>query len=1784
MRTASLDAFPTPIEQLNLRRVVIVDDDCDLADATADALRDIGYAATTADDGDSAIERAGQFAADVAVIDLRLGMEDGVDLIAELRKVRPNIQCILVTGHADTSSAVRALRNGASEYLYKPVEINMLDAVLNRCFDRLRLEAEKDAAERALRESEERFRAFFENTPVNMSLKDTDGRHLMVNESHADWLGKSVDNVVGKYTAELLQDQNRFHAMAAMEQSVIESGDSIQEEIRVRKEDGSTHDRILIKFPVKSDEGTISAIGTVAIDITEQKRAERKLAESETLLRNFIDNSNATMNLKDLNGRYLLVNEAFKKKRGDGDYIGKTYQQSESTADVAKILAADRRVIDTGEVVHGEGYVEYENGTSWYRRYTKFPVLDADGTLIGIGSIGSDESEQVRTEEALRASEARYRDLTEGSVQGILLHRDFKPIYVNQAWAVMFGYDSPDEILAMESIAPLFATGEVARLTMHQTAHTEGGEAPNRHEFQGIRKDGSRIWLDNTARTIMWDNKETIQATVVDITERKVAENAKRETEAHLRAIIDNYPSLISLKDLEGRFLLVNDAFAKLRRVSVEECIGVTPEQLETPEHAAVVKEHDLAALEGGAPITYERVWVNKFGESYPVAITKFPTYDADGKLMGIGTIGIDITERKRAQDALRESEALLRSVIDSSPTPISLKGLDHKLLVVNQAFEEVFQLTSGQLIGHVVTEFLHNEHAERVHALDRQVIETGKKQSEERSLTLPNGNIMESIVTRFPIANEQGKVTLLGTIVTDISDRKKAEDALRESESLLRSIIDSSPSPITLKDLDHNFVVVNKAFEKITGVPADQVIGRTSSVYMTPKLTKVAELQENRVIETGKTSSKERVATLRNGTQVQSVATKFPIVNADGEITLIGTIMTDISNLRKAEEAKRNSEAQLRAIVDNYHSRITLKDTDGRYLLVNEAFAKSRNLSVRDLIGKMPDDIESAHQAAVVKDHDKDAMEHGGVVTHQRDWKAKDGTFHPREVTKFPAYDTDGRLMGIGSISTDISERKRMEDALRESEALLRSVIDSSPTPISLKGLDHKLLVVNRAYEKMHGQPAATLVGKSAVEYMAPEHAQATREMERRVVTEGRTISEERIASLPDGTQIQCIVTKFPVRNTGGAISLVGTIMTDIANRKKMEAALRESEQQLRLVIDSLPVLITYVNANEQYVLANKTGAEWYATTPEAFVGKSPMELQGDSYEKYRAQIKETLKGNKVTFEANVSFPDGTTRDVEITNVPDIAEDGAVRGFFGMTHDVSERKHAERLVKESEARFRAVVDNSPAAIYLKDIEGHYLIANKTFREWLNVDSDEDWLGKTIDDFFPSDKIRISKTHDQQVVAQREPVVEERELIFPDGVTRRTLNHKFPILGPGGECIAIGTVNMDVTDQYDLQSQLVQAQKMEAVGQLTGGVAHDFNNLLGVIIGNLDFLSEELRENEELTALLEPAMKAALSGATLNKQLLAFSRKQALSPKVVDLNQHIAGVLDMLHRTLGETVEIRANLDSSMPTTKVDPAQLESVLLNLAVNARDAMPDGGTLSIETDKVHLDEDYVAMRPEVSPGDYVVLAVTDTGTGMSPEIQVQAFDPFFTTKRVGEGSGLGLSMVFGFTKQSGGHVEIKSDVGKGTMVKVFLPQVEKSEQDDPLEEPSTPKAKGESILVVEDDPGMLELVTNYLGNLGYIVSAAESGKAALEILEQVGTIDLLLTDVVMPGGISGPALAESVKERRPNIKVIFMSGYTANKLNPSVQRDGDATLLLKPFRNMDLAKTLRKTLDD
>ena len=642
-------------------------------------------------------------------------------------------------------------------------------------------------------------------------------------------------------------------------------------------------------------------------------------------------------------------------------------------------------------------------------------------------------------------------------------------------------------------------------------------------------------------------------------------------------------------------------------------------------------------------------------------------------------------------------------------------------------------------------------------------------------------------------------------------------------------------------------------------------------------------------------------------------------------------------------------------------------------------------------------------------------------------------------------------------------------------------------------------------------------------------------------------------------------------------------------------------------LMLSNLPVLLHSMDAAGRILAVNRRWSQ--------FLGYSQREIQGRNFNDLLAPESRSRLVQDV-YPAYLQT--GACRGEIVTLM---CRDGSpAQAFLSMTAYRGDKGRIERSVcvldvplvvaappQEREPqpvtedqRFRSAFESAGHGMALVSPLGEITLANGAFWEFLGR-APEARFNVALDDVLHKDDRDLFLTRVGELINGSIPSVrQDFRYSGPDGQMRHGLTSVAMVRNEAGEIEQIIVQIVDTSDRHKAARQLQQAQKMEAIGQMTGGLAHDFNNLLTVVIGNLELLESRLGGDEKAVRRLGEAIDAARKGSDLTRQMLAFARKQVLEPREVKVNELVKGIAPLIARSIGETVQLKVDTMAGEPLALIDPSQLESAILNLAINARDAMPTGGLLTIETQPVYLDQNYVAKHADMTPGHYVLVAVSDTGTGMSGELLEKVFQPFFTTKEHGKGSGLGLAMVYGFIKQSGGHINVYSEVGHGTAIKMYLPRKFAAGEMMPAVEGVAPEmeAPGElpvaaeppaeprrpKILVVEDQEAVRSVACGFLEDFGYDVVEAEDGLQALARLQENPDIDLMFSDVVMPGGLNGFDLAQAARGIRPKLKIVHTSGYPKGAMvHQEEPRFREGFIIMKPYRREDLQKIVRDALE-
>ena len=766
--------------------------------------------------------------------------------------------------------------------------------------------------------------------------------------------------------------------------------------------------------------------------------------------------------------------------------------------------------------------------------------------------------------------------------------------------------------------------------------------------------------------------------------------------------------------------------------------------------------------------------------------------------------------------------------------------------------------------------------------------------------------------------------------------------------------------------------------------------------------------------------------------------------------------------------------------------------------------------------------------------------------------------------------------------------ELEQFAYTLRQSEERFRMMADCAPVLIWISGANKRSTYFNKPWLEFTGHTLEQELDNGWIEGVHPDDLARCLEVFTKAFEAQEPFAMDYRLRRHDGAYRWITDQAVPrFDRLGCFLGYIGSAI-DITERKQAEAALRDNEEQLRDFLENAHDLIQSVGADGRFLFVNRAWQDALGYTAEEAARITIFDvIAPEAHEHCRVFFGRILAGEALRVEVPFVTKDGRRVLVEGSANCRFDSDGRPMTTRGIFRDVTDSKKAEEQVRAAQHMLKTVLNNIPQGVFWKDRQSRYLGCNAVVTRSTGVERAELLLGRTDHELpgLTKEQADFFLQKDREVMASGQPqlgIIEQARL--PNGDTIWMETSKLPMRDVTGEVVGILGTWQDITERKSLEEQLRQSQKMEAFGQLAGGVAHDFNNLLTVILGFSEVLLMQLPAQDPMRSSLQAISEAGESAASLTRQLLAFSRQTVLETKVFNLNAVVNDTGKMLRRMIGEDVLLTTVLDPKLRSMKADPGQLGQVLMNLAVNSRDAMPKGGKLTIETGNVALDQSYADTHPEVQPGQYVLLAVSDTGSGMTPEVQRRIFEPFFTTKGVGKGTGLGMAVVHGIVKQSGGSIEVYSEPGIGTAFKLYFPVVDEVFAMPTQKSPSEKAERGtETVLLVEDEGSVRSLAQLVLQFHGYTVVAASNGIEAMQTVEKYrGRIDLLVTDVVMPE-MDGPDLAGALRSRFVQMKVLFLSGYT----NDAVVRHGilheEVAFLQKPFSPLALARKVREVLN-
>lgn len=997
----------------------------------------------------------------------------------------------------------------------------------------------------------------------------------------------------------------------------------------------------------------------------------------------------------------------------------------------------------------------------------------------------------------------------------------------------------------------------------------------------------------------------------------------------------------------------------------------------------------------------------------------------------------------------------------------------------------------------------------------------------------------------------------------------ERVKEALGESPELLSPPMGGSPFFSYVKAVtptESRVIQASDNYPQMMGIPGRDVVGKTMADLFPADLAGKVTADDWAVASGGKVLELEEEFNGRTYTSI-----KFPIIQV-GESLLAGYSF-DITERKQTEESLLRTQFS----VDHTEDLVLWVNPEGRFLYANEASCRRLGLSREELLGMTIYDIDPGTPQPWSTRFEE--IRERGSFTFESSHRAKDGEIFPVELTV--THVNHGGQEYTAASARDISARKRAE---RELQITSRAIEQAG---IGAMRLDRegRILEVNGYLCRLLGYSREELLRMTVFDVTVDLEASAW---------SGRW---EGLKELGPTTSEQAYRTKsgevVPVESSASIVEFDGQefdhiLVHDISDRKKAEGSLRQSEARFRGIFEQGSVGIALLDPNGSFLRANSNFCKMLGYKEDDLIGKSIAEVTA------REDVQSSLEDTRALYSGKLSVltmdkrylrKDGELVWGQVSASLLRDKDANPVGSVAMVQDITERRRAEEALRESEAKIRSILDNIKVGVAVISPQMEILEMNPRMREWFPaIDPDQQSIcyrafnnppREAVCDYCPTCK------------TLRDGLVHEATILTPSaGVVRNYRVVSSPIFDATGEVTAAIEMVEDVTERLALEQQLQQSQKMEAVGQLAGGMAHDFNNLLTSVLG----YSELLLSDPEFatTAWHDDVVEIRAAGqraAALTRQILAFSRRQALRLDVVLLSEVVTGMESLLRRTLGENIDLVSLQHPDLGHTEIDVHQFEQVLLNLAINARDAMPAGGRLTLETANVELDEEYCSTHPEVTPGDYVMLAVSDTGIGMDEATLGHAFEPFFTTKAPGEGTGLGLATVYGIVKQSRGNIFVYSEPSNGTTFKTYLPRVAIRETAQVVVLREQVSSLGDEIvMVVEDESSLRSLIERVLGAAGYTVICFGSADEAMVALQQGQEgIDLLLTDVVLPGVMQGNDLARSIQRSRPQLPVLFMSGYTRNAIVHAGRLDEGINFLEKPFTPEALSRTVRQVLD-
>ncbi len=1172
--------------------------------------------------------------------------------------------------------------------------------------------------------------------------------------------------------------------------------------------------------------------------------------------------------------------------------------------------------------------------------------------------------------------------------------------------------------------------------------------------------------------------------------------------------------------------------------------------------------------------------------------IVAAPVRENDGSISKMEIIA-DITDGKRTEERLRRSEEKYRTLFEESFDGLFITSPGGKILDINKKGVAMFGYdTKEEMLS------LDLERDVYTHPLDiERILAMLSEQGSAEYEVVVKKKSGEEMVTCGSLAAEKDEkdvITAYRGIVRDITDRKRAEEKLVSSEKAYRTLAENIPGIVYRVHFnDHpSMEFFNNQVESITGFTlAELTIGEVCSIdplILSEDRPKVVELVKESFSQNQPFHIEYRIRH-KNGATRHLLEYGRPVLGSGGAPSFIDGVIFDVTERRTAELDLKASEERFKGVFQNAAVGIDLVDALGRIVEANHSFAQMLGYSVDELV-KMtildithPEDVEDSNYR-----HQKMVEGKTDAYRFEKRYVRKDGEVFWADVSVSPVKGPDGVYEATIGVISDITARKRAEEQLTETEERFRQAFENANIGVCIVDTKGNLRRVNREMCNIWGYSKSELESMNVKAVTHPEDADvSTRFIGRALAGEIDRDEFEKRYIRKDGRVVWGNVTSSLVRDGQGNPLYFISHVQDVSYKKQAEVSLRESERRFRLLYEQSPGPYQSLDAEGNILDVNNAWllelgydrseviGHWFGDFlagegPKLFLERFPL-------------FKERGETHGLVFE--MRRKDGAV--ILASFEGRIAKDE--KGVFQRTHcvftNITERRRAQDALEFERKQLLSIFESMNAFITVIDPSTHEILYANKFTEDLYGEKLVGWIcyERLAGLDTPCGHCRIEnimELNGQPYEWEHRNPLLERDLLSRDRMIR----------WPDGRDVKF-QIAIDITDRKEaqqeqdrLRAQLFQAQKMESIGTLAGGIAHDFNNILTVVLGFSELLLSGKDERDQSYQDLQKINQAARNGADLVRSILAFGRKADISLRSLDLNHEVKQIKKLLGRTIPKMIEIELNLGREIPRVNADPVQIEQMLLNLAVNASHAMADGGKLTIETQRVTLDEEYSRLNFGATSGEYTMLSVSDTGHGMDQETLSHIFEPFFTTKETGEGTGLGLAMVYGLVKQHGGYITCYSEPGEGTTFKIYFPAVEMEMNPDVAKTGIMPAFGTETILLVDDEESIRALGKRILEKSGYTVITAADGREALNVYEsEKDKISLVILDLMMPV-MGGKQCLEEILKIEPQVKIIIASGFAASGQTKEVLDSGAKASVRKPYEMKQMLQTVRKVLDE